>query len=141
MKGINEYFLPEEEKAALEVAKAKDVFKDTTGSEPTAIFFMNMLLSKENGGNSKREMVDFKKLFLFTKKFVMIKERHSTAKGIFVSIKNRVVSLAIDEPRDHLSVNFILEDGKSITLRAFDKYCSFLNDVIVKDFLAPNLKT
>lgn len=141
MKGLDDFFVLDEENVGREVERARDIFKQTTRDEPTAVFFMNIQLSKESEENPQQKLIDFKKLFLFTKKFVMSKETHSTEQGIFVSIKNRVVSLTIDEPQDHLSVNFVLDDGKSITLRTFGKYRSFLHDVILKDYLAPNLKS
>jgi len=141
MKGLEDYFVLEAEKLVTEVENAKLFFRNITGSEPESIFFMRIQLSngKENG--SKQKLMDFKKLFLFTKKTLMMKERHSTAKGVFIPLKNRLVSLEIDEPQDHLAVNFGLDDGKSITLRAVDKYGQFLHDVILKKYLAPNLRS
>ena len=141
MKGLEDYFVLDAEKLVNEVESAKDFFKHMTGSEPESIFFMKIHISNGEEGSSKQNLLDFKKLFLFTKKMVMIRERHGTAKGIFIPIKNRLVSLEIDEPQDNLAVSFSLDDGRSVTLRAFDRYSRFLYDIILRKYLAPNLRT
>jgi len=143
MKGLDDFFSIDEEETALttDIDGSIGVFRYVTETEPETAFFMQIHLSNENGNDSKRKLTDFKRMFLFTKKMMMIRERHSTEKGVFVPIRNRLISLRIDEHQDHLSVSFVLEGGTSISLRAFDEYSSFLHDVILKKYLAPNLRS
>ena len=141
LKGIDDFFsLEGQQEPSLDIELAGQTFKRLTGVEAGAGFLQNVQLSNDNGSSGVHRLLDFKRLFLFSKDFVMVKERHSTVSGVLIPILKRIVSLTLDNPKDQLVILFTLDDGKSITLRAANGYRKVLEDVVLREFLIPNMK-
>lgn len=143
LRGIDDHFFfggAQEESLNAALDRACATFKQLTGREPRAGFLQNVQLSGKTGGSGEPGLLDFKRLFLFNEGFLLMKERHSTVRGVLIPIRKRVVSLSLDDQKDILVLNFTLDDGRDIPLRAVNSYRKVLEELIVKEFLVPNMK-